>query len=373
MENEEKQFLVKDFINSDTIYSLNERLVISYSKFDSDGFTNSVINKLPELEYKQRIDWIALNLKKYLPEDYKTALNILNDSLPEELPNREQTRVNRFYIVAYNKFVMDYGLEHFDLSMDSLLKQTKCFTSEFGIRAFIDKYPNKSFELLKIWALSDNIHVRRLCSEGCRPRLPWAMQLKDLINDPNPIIEVLELLKNDSELYVRRSVANNLNDISKDHPDLVIKLLTKWQDGSKNMDWLINHALRTLIKKGNKAALSLIGFMPNPDVEIKYFKFENSACRIGEDVYFSFELLSKIKQLLMIDYSVNFIKANGKHSSKIFKLAKREFETNEKVSFRKKQSFKNFTTRKIYPGLHYLELQINGKRFGKIDIEVIND
>jgi len=370
MENEGKQFLVKDFINNDVIYSLNERLVSSYSDFDGQGFTNSVISKLPELEYKERIDWIAINLRKYLPEDYETALTILNNSLLEELPNKEEIRVNRFYIVAYNKFVSDYGLAHFDISMNSLLLQTKCFTSEFGIRAFINEYQSESFALLKKWAVSDNMHVRRLCSEGCRPRLPWAMQLKKLIANPVPILELLELLKNDDELYVRRSVANNLNDISKDYPYLVINTLKFWKNGTKNMDWLISHALRTLIKKGNSEALALIGYKANPDIEINNFKFERNSCRIGEDVYFSFELISMEKQLLMIDYSVIFLKANGSTSSKIFKLVKREFSENETVSFKKKQSFKHYTTRTIYPGIHFIELQINGERFGKIEIEV---
>jgi len=369
----EEKFLIRDLINPQSILEIAERIVNSYPEFDGDNFFKEINKKLPSLEYKQRVDFVADKLDEFLPKDYPTAIRIINKSLTSELPNKEESNYNNFYIVIYNKYIINNGIDYFDLSMESLLLQTKRLTSEFGIRVFLDKYTELSFKLLKTWTQSDNIHIRRLCSEGCRPRLPWAMRLNKFIDNPLLVIEILELLKYDNEMYVRRSVANNLNDISKDHPNLVINLLSKWHDGSKNMNWLINHALRTLIKKGNKKALELIGFPEKPKIDISNFKFEDDRCKIGDEIYFSFELKSKLKQKLMIDYSVGFVKANGNNSSKIFKLSKKELKKGEVIKIRKKQSFKNYSTRTIYPGIHNIELQINGNLIGKIEINVTRD
>lgn len=194
---------------------------------------------LPDLEYKERIDIVAETLDEFLPDDFVDAVNIINNSLEDELPDKDimgDKSVNsRFYVVALGSYVAKKGIDHFDLSMNSLYLQTKRFSSEYAIRFFIEKHPTRSLQLIKKWTKDPSQHVRRLCSEGIRPRLPWSMQLRSFIKDPSPVIEILYLLKNDPAVYFRRSVANCLNDIAKDHPDVVIETLEDWQDDTPEM------------------------------------------------------------------------------------------------------------------------------------------
>ena len=222
--------------------------------------------------------------------------------------------------------------------------------------------------MLHEWAKDPNIHVRRLVSEGTRPKLPWAPQLPEFRKDPGPVLELLEKLKQDPQLYVRRSVANNLNDIAKDHPDVVVKVLNEWKDiGDEGVQWILGHASRTLVKAGNLEALALLGYPPNPEVEVRGLVLRPDTIQIGEELAFDFEVLSMGDQAqrLMIDYTVHFMKANGKQAPKVFKLSKKEIRPGEVLTFSKVHSFKKISTRKYYAGDHRLELKINGKAYGE--------
>ena len=255
----------------------------------------------------------------------------------------------------------------------SLLKEmTKRFTAEFDIRYFLVADQQRCFEMLSDWVMDKNHHVRRLVSEGTRPRLPWGMQLTQLVGDPSPSLPLLMALRDDKHEYVRRSVANHLNDIAKDHPDLVADLAKDWMKGAdKSREKLLRHACRTLIKQGHPVALEAFGIMP-PQIDLKSFRIKTSVVELGGALEFSVELTSTSKrvQSVIIDYVIDFVKANGKRAGKVFKWTRRELKAGDTVSMSRTHKIKPITTRRYYAGKHGLALRINGKDFGFEEFEL---
>ena len=303
-------------------------------------------------------------LWEYLPKDFPQAAQILVSSLGLEISQCELTGFAALVVMSQNDFVAKYGLDHFDRSMQALYEMTKRFTAEGAIRAFIQKYPDQTLKRLAEWADDENCHVRRLVSEGTRPRLPLAPRLPQFIKDPRPVLRMLDKLKADPEQMVRRSVANNLNDIAKDNPDLVVETLRKWQKmKNKGTQWIVTHASRTLMKQGHEDALALLGYSSNTAIRVQRLQLNKTAIRMGEDLTFEFEVQSKSDQPqnLMIDYVIHYMKANGNLAPKVFKLAKKKLESRETLRLSKKHPFQQISTRKYYSGKHLLKIQINGK------------
>jgi 3-methyladenine DNA glycosylase AlkC len=273
-----------------------------------------------------------------------------------------------------NDFVAAYGLGHLDLSLQALYELTKRFTAEGAIRAFLQAYPQQTLARLAEWAEDPNCHVRRLVSEGTRPRLPLAPRLREFVKNPRPILALLERLKADPALMVRRSVANNLNDIAKDHPDLVVETLARWsKDTSPETQWLIGHAARTLLKQGHTGALELLGYPAATGISVVSLQLNQARVCMGEDLLFTVDIRSTADapQSLMIDYVVHHLKANGKLAPKVFKLAKKQLSPGERLSLSKRHAFRPLSTRVYYPGRHALELQINGQRWGWQEFELV--
>jgi 3-methyladenine DNA glycosylase AlkC len=272
-------------------------------------------------------------------------------------------------VMPQNDFVAAYGLGHLDLSLRALYELTKRFTAEGAIRAFLQAYPEQTLTRLAEWAADPNCHVRRLVSEGTRPRLPA------FVKDPQPVLALLEQLKADPVLMVRRSVANNLNDIAKDHPDLVVETLARWQQAADpGTQWIIGHATRTLLKQGHANALALLGYGAATSISVASFQLTETRVRMGEDlVVFAIDIQSTADapQRLMIDYVVHHMKANGKLVPKVFKLAKKRLRPRETLSLSKRHVFRPLSTRVYYPGRHALELQINGQRWGWQEFELV--
>jgi 3-methyladenine DNA glycosylase AlkC len=210
------------------------------------------------------------------------------------------------------------------------------------------------------WAISDNHHVRRLACEGCRPRLPWAIALPAFKKNPEPVLSLLKILMNDESEYVRRSVANNLNDISKDNPEIVLNWAQQWLGENKNTNWIIKHACRTLLKQGNQKALALFGFAKAEHIEISQFEVQANVA-LGENLPFSFLLKCQKAQLgkCRIEFAIHFVKANGSQTQKIFKISESDYADKEK-QIKKYFSFKKISTRKYYAGKHQLSIIING-------------
>jgi 3-methyladenine DNA glycosylase AlkC len=367
-----EKFLLRNVYNEKMITDLADRIINVYSRFEKSGFIEFILSDFQDLNFGERALKITSGLEMYLPQDYLEAIDILTKSLGPEVSSEPGLTIwEGFYIMPVTDFAARNGLMHFNESMQFLYEATKRFSSESAIRPFILKYPEKSISLLKSWVTDKNVHVRRLVSEGTRPRLPLGIRLPIFQKKPEMILELLDLLKDDSELYVRRSVANNLNDISKDNPKVVINILKEWQkEKTKNFAWIANHSLRTLLKKGDKQALSLLGFK-NPEIKNCKLTISNSKYRIGDNLEFSFEFISIKKQKLMIDYAIHYVKANGKLSKKVFKFINSTKKENEKVKLKSLHSLRQMTTRKHYPGIHFLEIFINGIPFVKKEFQLI--
>jgi len=322
----ESGYELRDIFNKDIVNKISHNIKNIRDEFNAESFCKDINAGLAPLGLKERSLLITRNLKKYLPENYSEAIKILLLSLGPELESEDLTGMDGFLIMPYCGYVSQYGLDHFEISIEALYQMTKRFTAEEAIRSFIKKYPDKTMTILHQWASDGNVHVRRLVSEGTRPRLPWAEQLPVFIKDPSPVINLLEKIKHSPELYVRRSIANNLNDISKDHPKLVVDTLKIWQkDNSENMSWLIRHATRTLVKKGHKGALELLGYPANPEIKLANFKITPENLKFGNKLDITFEIISRSSDIqnLMIDYIIDFVKANNKTFSKVFKMSQK--------------------------------------------------
>lgn len=331
------------------------------TQFNSDSFLSDIFNNdWDNYELKQRMRHITQCLNSHLSGDYENKINTLK---PVSM------HFDSYDAMFFSDFVEQYGLDDFDLSIQAMHHFTQYCTAEFAVRPFIEKYSEKMMQQMMQWSHSSNHHVRRLASEGCRPRLPWASALVEFKKDPSPIIPILENLKNDDSDYVRNSVANNLNDISKDHPDLVISIAKNWKGKTKQSDWIIKHACRTLLKQANPDIMSLYGYVKPDHIKITRFKCCQSLA-IGDDLHFSFDLNSEQSiGLCRLEFALYFMKANNKQAKKIFKISESEIKSKTK-SYAKTFSFKPRSTRKLYVGKHSLAIIINGLEFDSIDFEL---
>ncbi|XGC81894.1 DNA alkylation repair protein [Bdellovibrio bacteriovorus] len=362
----------KNWINEDLVKRTAHHIQFHYPTFASKEFIK-VSHELPALELKPRMRLICDFLKTHLPSNYKKALAILMKAALE--PSPKMKPLTGFDLWAFTEFIQRYGLEDFDESMAALKELTSRFTGEFAIRPFLIKEEKRTLKVLHQWARDPNHHVRRLVSEGSRPRLPWGEQLKHFIKDPTQTIELLEKLKYDEELYVRKSVANHLNDISKDHPKLAVQVASKWlkeapEKHKVKIKWIVKHALRTLLKKGDKDALNLLGFENSAKVIIQNFKLSKKEVKVGDSLEFSFDLKSPKDCQVMIDYLVHHQKNNGETAPKVFKLAIKNLKGKEPLALKKKHSFKPITTRTYYPGTHFIEIMVNGVLLAKAKFEL---
>ena len=354
---------LKNVYTKNYIKNLALKIKEHNNNFEIDDFINSIFDKTwQELELKQRMRYIAITLDKYLPFSYEEQLKIL------KLVSKD---FSSFEAMFFQDFVEVFGLDDFEESMKALEVFTQDSSSEFAIRQFILKYEDKTMTQMKIWSQSSNEHLRRLSCEGCRPRLPWAIALPKFKKDPTKVFEIIELLKNDKSLYVKKSVANNLNDISKDNPHLVINFIKTNLGVSKDLDWICKHASRTLLKKGDKEILKLFSFNKSNHVDIQNFSCDLNV-KINDSLNFSFELVSQEEiGNVRIEYAIDYLKSNKNHNKKVFMISQNEIKLNSK-KFIKKQSFKNMSTRKHYLGIHYISILINGEEIIKKEF-LLND
>lgn len=335
-----------------------------YAEFNTSRFTEDCLLGYEDLELTPRARHICQQMAHYLPANFESAITILLASLGDELDNTEEFGMGPFMYLPHVFFVAEYGTDHFEHAMQAQFELTQRFTAEFSIRTFLQKYPEETLKRLTIWATDPSPHVRRLVSEGTRPRLPWAQRLPDFQQDPKPVIQLLELLKDDPSLYVRRSVANNLNDIYKDNPDTINKLAQNWMQGAnKQRVWVINHGLRSAVKAGDSFALQTLGFTVPVEINIEESHIIPAKAKIGEKISLSIilENQSNKVQSLLIDCKLHFVKANGQTSPKVFKLKQCKLSPGKKVQISKVITLKNLTTRRHYPGKHNITLMINGE------------
>lgn len=367
-----EKFLLKDSLfHEGKIIKIALEIKNIFPEFKSENFIQDVVQKFPELELKQRIVHIREMLRKYLPDDISLATKILIESLPIELdPNLKDDDFWNFIYAPYWDFLAHYSLENIDLDVCFLYikEMTKRFSMEDAIRYFFITFPQETYLQVLEWTQDDNYHVRRLASEGSRPSLPWSKKIP--LNYKKSLL-ILEKLFKDPTRYVTRSVANHMNDISKIDPDLVCGTLKKWQKSdAQDKDYIISHSLRGLIKKGNTDALGLLWYSKNTLVEVNDFNIKNTSVLIGDFLEFSFQIFCPRDEKLMIDYKIYFLGANGKTRWKVFKIAKKSIKSHETITISKKHALKIMTTKKLYPWIHSVALQINGKEFDGFDFEL---
>lgn len=336
--------------------------------FDARSFVQHALDGFEALELMQRGAKIADALHAHLPDDFPAAVEILlasmNQPTSPKTKGADKNPITSFLFLPHTVFVAKHGLDHFEVAMRAQHALTRRFSAEFSIRPFLQQKQIDTLKKLKTWAADSSHHVRRLVSEGTRPRLPWAPRLRAFQQDPRPVLELLELLKDDPSLYVRRSVANNLNDIGKDHPDLLFETAARWMKGaSEERQWIVRHALRSAVKRGEQGALRVLGFGGAAKVKIKNAQVSPARVKRGASVTVSFDVASATPraQRLVVDLCVHYIKANGGARPKVFKLRELEMEAKAVASFSKRLSLKDLTTRKHYPGVHRVEVVVNGR------------
>jgi len=351
----EEKFTLKAEFNPEFINKLGKAFKKQWPKFNTNKFAKSVLNNQWEnRELKDRMRHVSLMLGETLPTDYTKTVKILETVAPQ---------FTGLTAIIFPDFIQIFGLEHFKESVHGLQAVTSYSSSEFAVRPYIEKYGDQMMQVMREWSTHENEHIRRLASEGCRPRLPWAPALTDFKRDPSPILPILEQLRNDESLYVRKSVANNLNDISKDHPDLVLEIAERWlKENHQHTNWIVKRALRGLLKGGNKKALSLFGFGSTDQVTVSNLSLDKKALAIGEVLEFKFNICwkGKKKVKLRLEFGIDYMKSNGKTNRKIFQLREGEYLPNENHEIVKRQSFVQRSTRKHYPGQHNVAILVNG-------------
>lgn len=357
--------LMKDLLGSQALITIADAGQAASPQFDRAAFLEAALAGLPELSIMERVRHIADALKIALPVDYRAALSIIQAMMPQLKPG--------FQAIAVTEFVARNGLNDFDLSMRALTNLTRFGSAEFAIRPFIEQNCARALDFMVQWSDHDNEHVRRLASEGSRPRLPWASRVSALKKDPCQAITILEKLKNDPSLYVRKSVANHLNDISKDEPDWLLTRLEAWPVESVHTNWIIRHALRTLIKKGEPRALSLIGVRAKTDVAVQNFDIAPPVVTLGEKITLSATVLSTAMtdQRLVVDYRLHYCRAGGKTAAKVFKLRTFELGAGQVVDLTLQQMIRDFSTRRHNAGVHRVDLIINGQTMAQSAFEIV--
>jgi 3-methyladenine DNA glycosylase AlkC len=362
----------KNVFNPHMIQLMADHLYTANGDFDKHRFIKLATRKLSTLEFKERSNQIRAALEATLPSNYRQACKQLRASLhPTKIftladMDTDVQGIRGWAVMPMADYVACRGLSDFDFSMGVLKSLTKLSSSEFAVRTFLLSDTERALRHVHNWATDNNYHVRRLASEGTRPRLPWGPRLPMLVNDPTPILPILEMLKDDTEEYVRRSVANSLNDIAKDHPALVASIARQWLKGAdENRTKLVKHACRTLVKQGHKQTLKALGYAV-PKIQLNALTIHTPKVTLGDYLEFVVDLssLARKNQPLVIDYILHHQKANGETSPKVFKLKTIDLPPGKHISITKKHSMKLITTRTYYPGLHWLEIQVNGERFG---------
>jgi 3-methyladenine DNA glycosylase AlkC len=372
---------LKTFFSPARVRALAEDIAKAEPSFPAKAFIKRATTGLDELELLARGKHISKALAEHLPDDYETAIDVLLRSLGPEYQSDELVGAGMapFAYLPHVLFVADRGLDHFDLSMRAQYELTKRFSAEGSIRPYIAKDPERTFKYLQKWAGDPNAHVRRLVSEGTRLRLPWAMGVKWLDENPERVLALLELLKDDPTTLVRRSVANNLNDMGKVHPDLLARTAAGWlKDATPERRALVEHALRSAVKRKDPDALRILGFGAKPAVAIESVRFEPRRVRIGGKVEVSFKVRSTavakrvaharstaggMPQDLLVDLAVHFVKANGRTSPKVFKLKRVSLAPGEEVTLSTRVSLAIHTTRKPNVGVHPVDVLVNGVEF----------
>jgi len=362
---------LKDYIDRSFIEELSENFASLKLPFDKDNFVTLIFTSdWKSKEMKQRIRIVSEAVYEIFDRDYLKILSLLVELVKYLQYNKINGSIGYWFIPD---FIENFGINYPEESLSAMEIVTPFVSCEFAIRPFIEIQQNFVFEKISTWSKSENVHLRRFSSEGCRPRLPWGIALKNLKKNPKPIIPILENLITDESEYVRKSVSNNLNDISKDNPSIVIDFIKKWKNSSKEIDRLLKHSARTLLKNGNNEILDIFKVSFDNSLEIKNLELFSDNVKIGDNLQFQFILSNSSKKIikLRIEYFIHLLRSNGSYTKKIFKLSEREINPETEILIEKKHSFKIVTTRKYYSGTQRISIVVNGNEFPSLAFELI--
>ncbi len=365
---------MKSGLSTDAIKRICTVLAEIIDDFPVEKFQSDALNGLDNLELKQRVEHLITVLHQYLPEDFHKTTEILLQVKKHWDWGDENDSLSGFAAWPLIDYVAVYGLKQPEISLTTLKELTPLFSAEFAIRPFIEQHFKLTHTTLLQWTHDPDEHVRRLACEGIRPRLPWGKRLVSLCEEPSAILPILEQLKDDPSLYVRKSVANNLNDIAKDNPDTVIIVCQQWKkEASAERQWIIRHALRSLVKQGREEVFPLLGYSEQVNLTINLFELKTKIIQLGESLEVALLLSSSTEQTqkLIVDYKIHHVKANGSTTSKVFKWKNIILYEGQELSLNKQHPFKLITTRKYYPGEHAIELLINGQSFAILPFELV--
>ncbi|PSK89105.1 DNA alkylation repair protein [Taibaiella chishuiensis] len=353
--------LLKDIYSPVFYNRLADSLAVSLPGFSKPVFLEAVLSKgFESMELKERMRHTTQALRRFMPGAFKGTAALMK-RLIDQL-RRDGFRDQMLEFMFLPDYIETYGGDDYKESVKAFEYITQFITCEFAVRPFIIRYPDAMMAQMLVWSQHKHDQVRRLSSEGCRPRLPWAMALPALKKDPQPVLPILENLKNDPAEFVRRSVANNLNDIAKDNPDTVIAIAAKWKGISRETDALIKHGSRTLLKQGHSAILEHYG-LSGLHAGLSGFTILTPAVKTGNKLHFTFSVnnKSKVAQTIRLEYAVYYRKQNGSLNRKVFKISERTYQAGETALIERRQSFEPITTRRYHPGLHRLAIILNGE------------
>ncbi len=352
---------LKQLINAEVVAFLATQLNQRFTQFNKSQFQQQVLAELAVLSLTQRVSLIADKIASQLPADFnKVSPDLV--VLAGNWPASENTDGWQNYIAwPLINYAGHAGLKTPDLGLTVLAALTPLFTAEFAIRPYLEQHFELTYQRMLLWTQSNDPHLRRLASEGLRPRLPWGIRLNHIPLEK--ALALLEQLKDDDSVYVQKSVANHLNDLSKEHPQQILDLCRHWQENATPArQWIIRRALRTLQKQADPSTLALLGYQADLPLSTT-FKLAETGCRIGEAVTLQLTIqnLSSQPQPLLIDYELGLVRANDKLLSKVFFWQRILLASNQKISIEKQQKMRQLSTRKLYPGEHNIVLRINGQ------------
>lgn len=363
--------LIKDIYSPAFYDRFADTLTQTVPGFDKQQFISLIFNDaFANMEWKTRMKHTTQVLHVFLPAEYPKAVKLI-EKIIAQLRKNGSGEENLAY-VFFADYIETYGLNDFKTSVEALEFVTQFISCEFAVRPFILKYGQDMLDEMLRWSRHESHKVRRLASEGSRPRLPWAMAIPALKKDPSPLLPILENLKNDPSEYVRRSVANNLNDIAKDHPDVVLSVAAKWKGTSKETDAIVKHGCRTLLKQGHPEVLKLYG-LESGNIELHHFEVHTPEVRIGDALEFSIRVGNKnaAHHTVRIEYGIYYKKSKGHLARKVFKISEKVLQPGEQVDILRKQSFRIITTRVFYPGEHRVSVILNGEEKAVLDFRLV--
>lgn len=350
---------LKEIFDRARFERIGAEMAAIHQGFDARRFVAIGTRDLDALGIMQRLRRMAESLHAVLDLDFPAAVAVLRDLAP---------RIGHNFVgIVPSEYVALYGQDQGQAALDALAYFTAFGTAEFAIRPFLQRDLAGTLAVMRGWAGHESDHVRRLASEGCRPRLPWAARLDAVAADPELTWPILDRLRQDPSLYVRKSVANHLNDLAKDHPAWVVDRLGGWPLDQGHTAWIARHALRSLIKQGDRGALGLLGAGETAQVDVAAFTVAPARIRLGDTVTLSARLTSTARapQRLVIDYAILYVKKDGRPSRKVFKLKTCTLAPGEVLEIARRQTVRDFTTRVHYSGRHAVELLVNGDVVGR--------